>query len=77
MEIDALFHGPAWTPRATFAAEVDAFSAEPEWVTEWQYAWSTHHKSAQRVATVHQQRPRLIIVRLADQREVEHWIGGP
>lgn len=37
VEIDALFHGPAWTPRETFAAEVDAFSAEPSWVTEWQY----------------------------------------
>jgi len=38
VEIDALFHGPAWTPRETFAAEVKAFSAEPNWVTEWQYS---------------------------------------
>ncbi len=38
MEIDALFHGPGWTPRETFAAEVDAFSAEPNWITEWQYS---------------------------------------
>jgi len=38
IEIDALFHGPGWTPRESFAAEVDGFSAEPDWVTEWQYA---------------------------------------
>lgn len=37
VEIDALFHGPGWTPRREFVAEVEAFSAEPGWVTEWQY----------------------------------------
>lgn len=37
VEIDALFHGPGWTPRQSFAAEVEAFSAQPRWVTEWQY----------------------------------------
>lgn len=37
-EIDALFHGLGWTVLESFQAEVDAFSAEPTWVTEWQYA---------------------------------------
>lgn len=37
VEIDALFHGPGWTPRPSFEADVDAFTAEPGWVTEWQY----------------------------------------
>lgn len=37
VEIDALFHGPGWTPRETFIAEVEAFSAQAGWVTEWQY----------------------------------------
>lgn len=36
-ELDRLFHGPGWVPRESFAAEVDAFSAGPEWVSEWQY----------------------------------------
>jgi adenylate kinase family enzyme len=27
VEIDALFHGPGWTPRETFVAEVDDFIA--------------------------------------------------
>jgi adenylate kinase family enzyme len=36
-EIDALFHGPDWTPRESFLRDVAAFTAEPRWVTEWQY----------------------------------------
>jgi len=38
VEIDALFHGPDWTRRPAFLADVAAFSATPGWVTEWQYA---------------------------------------
>jgi adenylate kinase family enzyme len=37
-EIDALFHGPDWTPRPGFEAEVDAFTSARSWVTEWQYS---------------------------------------
>jgi len=37
VEIDGLFHGPGWTPRPEFEADVRAFTAGPAWVTEWQY----------------------------------------
>jgi adenylate kinase family enzyme len=37
VEIDSLFHGPGWTERATFGAEVERFTAQPAWVTEWQF----------------------------------------
>ncbi len=37
VEIDALYHGPNWTPRPSFEAEVREFSSRPAWVTEWQY----------------------------------------
>jgi adenylate kinase family enzyme len=37
-EIDALFHGPGWTPRPEFETDVDAMMHQPGWVTEWQYA---------------------------------------
>ncbi|MBO1754923.1 AAA family ATPase [Allobranchiibius sp. CTAmp26] len=36
-EIDSLFHGPDWTPRPQFMAEVSALVAGPCWITEWQY----------------------------------------
>ena len=37
VEIDALHHGPGWTQRPSFEADVRAFVARPAWVTEWQY----------------------------------------
>lgn len=37
IEIDALFHGPDWRPRAEFMTDVAAFSGKQLWVTEWQY----------------------------------------
>jgi adenylate kinase family enzyme len=37
-ELDGLHHGPKWTKRPTFEADVEAFTREPAWVTEWQYA---------------------------------------
>lgn len=36
-EIDSLFHGPNWEPRAAFTDDVEQFSSAPSWVTEWQY----------------------------------------
>jgi adenylate kinase family enzyme len=36
-EIDALFHGPAWTPRAEFLADVRSLIRTSSWTTEWQY----------------------------------------
>ena len=37
VEIDGLFHGPDWTPRAGFLDDVRAFAVEDRWITEWQY----------------------------------------
>lgn len=37
IELDALFHGPNWTPRPEFLDDVRAFAATDRWVTEWQY----------------------------------------
>lgn len=37
VEIDALYHGPQWTPRPSFEADVQSFASTAAWVTEWQY----------------------------------------
>jgi len=34
-EIDALHHGPHWTPRPEFVDDVRALAASDAWVTEW------------------------------------------
>ncbi|OII21034.1 AAA family ATPase [Curtobacterium sp. MCBA15_016] len=36
-EIDSLYHGAGWVPRDTFVADVERYTSEPAWVTEWQY----------------------------------------
>lgn len=36
-ELDALHHGPNWTPRPDFRSDVEQFTAQDSWVTEWQY----------------------------------------
>lgn len=41
-ELDALFHGPNWTPRPAFVDDVTRLIAGPEWVTEWQYPAARH-----------------------------------
>lgn len=37
-ELDALHHGPGWTPRPEFLDDVGELAAGDAWVTEWQYA---------------------------------------
>jgi adenylate kinase family enzyme len=37
-EIDALFHGPDWTPREEFVEDVCQLVSAEAWVTEWQYS---------------------------------------
>ncbi|PJJ72042.1 adenylate kinase family enzyme [Diaminobutyricimonas aerilata] len=36
-ELDALHHGPQWTPRPEFLDDVRHLAARDEWITEWQY----------------------------------------
>jgi adenylate kinase family enzyme len=36
-ELDALHHGPEWTPRPEFETDVRSFAGEDRWVTEDQY----------------------------------------
>jgi adenylate kinase family enzyme len=37
-EVDALHHGPGWTKRPSFEADVEAFTSRASWVCEWQYS---------------------------------------
>ena len=37
LEIDAIFHGPNWTPRPEFLADLRSFISADAWTTEWQY----------------------------------------
>ena len=37
-ELDALYHGPGWTPRPSFVEEVTALAATGAWIADWQYS---------------------------------------
>ena len=68
VEIDALFHGPAWTPRPSFEADVHRFSAEPSWVTEWQYSAVRAHLADRADLLVWLDLPRALILRQVIRR---------
>lgn len=42
LEIDAIFHGPDWTPRPEFLTDVRSFLSADTWTTEWQYDAARH-----------------------------------
>lgn len=50
-ELDSLFHGPNWEPRAEFANDVENLTQEPTWVSEWQYS-AVRRLLAQRADTL-------------------------
>ena len=68
VEIDALFHGPDWTPRPTFEADVHRFAAEPAWVTEWQYSLVRAHLAERADLLVWLDLPRALVMRQVVRR---------
>lgn len=71
VEIDALFHGPGWTPRATFLEDVHRFTAGPTWVTEWQYGDARAHLAARADLMVWLDLPRATVMRQVVRRTVQ------
>jgi adenylate kinase family enzyme len=63
VEIDALFHGPDWTPRPSFVEDVHRFSAGPAWVTEWQYTAVRAHLAERADLLVWLDLPRAVVMR--------------
>ncbi|WP_369054656.1 AAA family ATPase [Kineococcus terrestris] len=51
------------------------FWTDPEHVVRW--SWSTHPRTAARVAALRRDRPDLLVVRLRSRAEVRRWLGGP
>jgi len=70
IEIDALFHGPGWTPRPSFEADVHLFAAGPGWVTEWQYGSVRDHLADRADLLVWLDLPRSLVMRQVVRRTV-------
>jgi len=74
VELDGLFHGPSWTARPTFVADVQRFSAQPGWVTEWQYD-TVRPLLAQRCdLVVWLDLPRRTVMRQVSTRTLSRWV---
>lgn len=74
-EIDALYHGPGWTPRDSFMADVAAFAAEPAWVTEWQYGEARPLLLSRADLLVWLDLPRAVVIRRVVCRTVQRRLA--
>ncbi len=70
VELDALHHGPNWTPRPTFEADVRGFAAGPAWVTEWHYGAVRDLLAARADCLVWLDLPRRVVMRQVIARTV-------
>lgn len=68
IEIDSLHHGPRWTQRETFMADVEAFTAGPGWVTEWQYQQARQLLAERADLVVWLDLPRSVVMRQVVRR---------
>jgi adenylate kinase family enzyme len=75
IEIDALFHGPRWTPRDTFQSEVHRFSAGSCWVTEWQYSQVRAILAERADLLVWLDLPRALVMRQVIRRTVRRRLN--
>ena len=83
LEIDSLFHGPDWTPRPSFEADVHRFVARPAWVIEWQYRSVRSHLAERADLLVWLDLPRSLVMRQVVRRTLvrrlrreELWNGN-
>ena len=76
VEIDALFHGPGWTPRPSFVADVGRLAAGEDWVTEWQYDAVRDLLASRADLVVWLDVPRSLVVRQVVRRTVVRRLRG-
>jgi adenylate kinase family enzyme len=74
-EIDALYHGPDWTPRDSFMDDVAAFTGQPTWVTEWQYGMARPLLLRRADLLVWLDLPRSVVMRRVVRRTVQRRLA--
>lgn len=74
-ELDSLHHGPGWTPRPEFAADVEAIAASPRWVSEWQYQAVRPLLLARCDLAVQLDLPRALVMNRVIRRTVRRSLG--
>jgi adenylate kinase family enzyme len=75
LEMDALFHGPDWTPRAQFHDEVGEWAESVAWVTEWQYAVARERLADRAELLVWLDLPRRVVMGRVGRRTLTRRLG--
>jgi adenylate kinase family enzyme len=76
VELDALHHGPAWTPRPEFAGEVDAATRAPAWVVDGNYRAVRDLLWSRAEALVWLDLPLAVIEARVVRRSLLRWLRG-
>jgi adenylate kinase family enzyme len=74
VELDALFHGPSWTPRPSFVADVDRATAEDGWVVDGNYGPVRELVWARADTVVWLDLPRLQVELQVVRRSFVRWV---
>ena len=73
-ELDALYHGPNWTKRPTFEADLDAFTSQADWITEWQYEEAQPLLAARADTLIWLDFPLPVVLARVTRRTVGRWV---
>ncbi|WP_248616837.1 AAA family ATPase [Paraoerskovia marina] len=73
VEVDALFHGPDWTPRPEFLDDVRAFLATDAWVCEYQHPTARPLISARADVVLWLDLPVRTVMRQVTARTLRRW----
>ncbi|MBM7504660.1 AAA family ATPase [Agromyces aurantiacus] len=74
VELDSLFHGPGWSPRPEFDAEVAALASADRWATEWQYGTARPVLAARADLMVWLDLPRRVVMRRVVGRTIRRRV---
>lgn len=75
-EIDALYHGPNWSPNPGFIDAVESRIAAPAWVTEWQYSQVRDLLADRANLLVWLDLPRHVVMRSVVRRTLRRSVFG-
>jgi adenylate kinase family enzyme len=75
-EIDSLHHGPGWTVRPEFIADVSALAQAQQWVTEYQYPDARPILQARADLMVYLLLPRWLVMSRVVHRTIRRSIRG-
>jgi hypothetical protein len=75
VELDALHHGPSWTQRPTFAADVDAATRGEAWVVDGNYAAVRDLLWSRADTVVWLDLPRWVVEWQVVTRSIARWVN--